>query len=342
MPTLLIISIATVLLLLLAVWFFFPRRGLQARIQASRAAAHREKVEDTLKYLLDRQQEGKFPHFDSLPAGLGIPPAEFRRLKEGMENQGLVRSDAGVLRLTPTGERMALQIIRAHRLWERYLATEARLPLEKIHTEAHRLEHRFSEAEVNRLDAALGYPLYDPHGDPIPNPAGEFPAEPAAVSLTAWTSGLPGRVVHLEDEPLLAYQQLLAEGLKLGQHLRVLEATPERYLVTDGENEYRLAPAVAANVFLAAFKEPVVLEKDILPLADLHDGQKAEVVNIDEACQGFTRRRFLDLGLTPGTLVYPELSNFFGDPRAYRVRGTLIALRHDQASLIHVRLNAAR
>ena len=59
----------------------------------------------------------------------------------------------------------------------------------------------------------------------------------------------------------------------------------------------------------------------------LAHNQQAEIVALDEAVQGFTRRRFLDLGLTPGTPIYPELHNFFGDPRAYRVRGTLIALR---------------
>ena len=65
--------------------------------------------------------------------------------------------------------------------------------------------------------------------------------------------------------------------------------------------------------------------------------RRGEIVTLDEAVQGFTRRRFLDLGLTPGTVVYPELKNFFGDPRAYRVRGTLIALRKDQAAQIWVK-----
>jgi Fe2+ transport system protein FeoA len=65
------------------------------------------------------------------------------------------------------------------------------------------------------------------------------------------------------------------------------------------------------------------------------------VLDIDESCQGFTRRRFMDLGLTPGALVRPELSNAFGDPRAYRIRGTLIALRKDQAAMVLVRPAAA-
>ena len=66
--------------------------------------------------------------------------------------------------------------------------------------------------------------------------------------------------------------------------------------------------------------------------------RKIQTIMLDEAVQGFTRRRFLDLGLTPGTKIYPELGNFFGEPRAYRVRGTLIALRKDQASQIWVKL----
>jgi len=118
--------------------------------------------------------------------------------------------------------------------------------------------------------------------------------------------------------------------------MRILDSSPERYVLTDGENEYRLAPAVAQNVCLAPLPEVEALPGDVMPLTKLGDMLTAQVVALDEACQGFTRRRFLDLGLTPGAMVYPELSNSFGDPRAYRVRGTLIALRRDQANQILV------
>ena len=78
-----------------------------------------------------------------------------------------------------------------------------------------------------------------------------------------------------------------------------------------------------------------------MPLSSLPDGRQGEVLEIDSSCQGFTRRRFMDLGLTPGARVSPELSNAFGDPRAYRIRGTLIALRKDQAALVVVKPLAA-
>jgi Fe2+ transport system protein FeoA len=75
----------------------------------------------------------------------------------------------------------------------------------------------------------------------------------------------------------------------------------------------------------------------MLSLADLNHGQKAEIISLDDSVQGFSRRRFLDLGLTPGTVIAPELKNFFGDPRGYRVRGTLIALRREQAAKILIK-----
>ncbi|MCC6146800.1 MAG: DtxR family transcriptional regulator [Anaerolineaceae bacterium] len=337
MPDPIVLLLAAALLFALALLIFHPRKGIFIRLRAGRAAAQREKMEDILKFILDRQQEGRFTSNEALIDVLSIHPNELLRVRKTMEAQGLVRVEGGTLALTATGQQLALQIARAHRLWERYLATEARLPLQKIHREAHRMEHRISQSEVNALDAALGYPLFDPHGDPIPNRAGELPAKELGKPLTEWEAGTPGRIIQFEDEPPLAYEQILAEGLKLGQTLRVIEATPERYVLTDGENEYRLAPAVAANVFLVPSPKAAIHGGDVFPLASLDDDQPAEVVNIDESCQGFTRRRFLDLGLTPGTIIYPELNNFFGDPRAYRVRGTLIALRRDQAGMIQVR-----
>jgi DtxR family Mn-dependent transcriptional regulator len=253
-----------------------------------------------------------------------------------MEAQGLLESHGTELHLTAEGERWALHVVRAHRLWERYLADEARMPLNKIHNEAHKREHSFTEAQLNELDAALGHPTHDPHGDPIPSREGKM-NRAEGMPITAWQVNRHARIVHLEDEPALAYQQILAAGLRLGQDIRIIEKNQNRYVLSDGENEYRLAPAVASNVHVTALPESEMLKREAISLAELVDEQHAEIVTLDDAVQGFTRRRFLDLGLTPGTKIYPELGNFFGDPRAYRVRGTLIALRKDQASQIWVK-----
>jgi DtxR family Mn-dependent transcriptional regulator len=320
--------------LLLAV--FIPRVGLLAVYKAYRIAREREQVEDALKHLLDREQQGRHASPESLAGTLNLTRSNVMRLIENMETQDLLESRGAELHLTTQGERWALHVVRAHRLWERYLTDEARMPLEKIHTEAHRREHNLTDAQLDEMDAAMGHPTRDPHGDPIPNRQGTMP-KVEGTPLTAWQSEAPVRIVHLEDEPALAYQQILAAGLRLGQVVRVMDKSPQRYLLTDGEHEYRLAPAVAANVSVAPLPESEMARAQAVSLVELVHDQRAEIVELDEAVQGFTRRRFLDLGLTPGTLIYPELQNFFGDPRAYRVRGTLIALRKDQAAQIWVK-----
>ena len=333
--TWLILFIVVAIALAMLLW---PDKGLAARWKRWRAAVEREQVEDALKVLLDHKWEGLATSSDALVAHLSLSAATVLRLVTRMEAQGLVQTRGSELALTAEGERWALQVVRAHRLWERYLASEARMPLAQIHGEAHHLEHGLTLEQVNDLDAALGYPLRDPHGDPIPNRAGQVVSS-CGASLTTWPVGQLARIVHLEDEPPLAYAQIVAEGLRLGQTVRIIQASPERYTLTDGENEYRLSPAVAANVCVEPLPEAQALPVGLVPLMTLKDRAQAEIVALDEACQGFTRRRFLDLGLTPGTAIYPELTNPFGDPRAYRVRGTLIALRRDQAAQIWVKPN---
>jgi DtxR family Mn-dependent transcriptional regulator len=142
--------------------------------------------------------------------------------------------------------------------------------------------------------------------------------------------------VHLEDEPEISYAQLAAEGIRLGQFLRIVDATPERIVLSDGESEFRLAPAVAANIFL----EPAPRHQraaDVVALSGLAMDEVGEVVGLDDACQGFSRRRLMDLGFTEGARTRPVLQTFAGDPRGYDIRGTLIALRRDQADQILVR-----
>lgn len=323
-----------VLALLLAI--FLPRFGLLAIYRSYLENQRRERVEDALKHLLDREGHGRHASLESLAGTLDLPRGAAMNIVADMEAQGLLESQGAELHLTTEGERWAMHVVRAHRLWERYLADEARMPLNKIHDEAQKREHTFTEAQLNELEAALGHPTHDPHGDPIPTREGKM-SQAQSQPLTAWQAHSPARIVHLEDEPALAYQQILAAGLRLGQEIRIIEKNQNRYVLSDGENEYRLAPAVASNVHVAALPESETLKREAISLAELRDEQPAEIVTLDEAVQGFTRRRFLDLGLTPGTRIYPELGNFFGDPRAYRVRGTLIALRKDQASQIWVK-----
>ena len=328
----------TVPISLLLVAFFWPECGILARLKRWIAALQRRHEEDALKSLFNLQKEGHPVSIGELNGSLNRRKSFVIKLVGRMKQQGLIEQLETGLKLTASGKRLALQIVRAHRLWERYLADEARMPLEQIHGVAHHREHGMTLDQVDELDAALGYPSSDPHGDPIPNPSGEMRRLPGdAVSLTVWVPGEWGRIAHLEDEPPPVFARLLDSGLQVGKVVTLLEETPTGFVLTDGENELVVDPSIAGNVYLQLFEKEQVRKVDGISLAELPNHAAAEILELDESCQGFTRRRFLDLGLTPGTEIYPELQNFFGEPRAYRVRGTLIALRNAQAAKIWVR-----
>ena len=310
----------------LAVWGW-RRAGLPART--------RRALEDALKHLFEQEYRGRRGSLTSLAGALHWRDRDVVALVGRMQSQGLLATHGQEFQLTTAGERMALQIVRAHRLLERYFADEARLPLRDVHAAAERREHSLSPADADRLSASLGHPSVDPHGDPIPTREGEMPPA-TGTPATSWPADTTGRIVHLEDEPEISFAQILAEGLRVGQRVRIVESTPERVRLSDGENEYTLAPAVAANVFLAPTNEPAT-EAGVMRLSDLENDAPAEVVALDPACQGFSRRRLMDLGFTEGARITPFLRTFAGDPRAYEVRGTLVALRRDQASQILVR-----
>ncbi len=303
--------------------------------RAGRPRRARQALEDALKHLFEQEYRGRRGSLASLAGALRLRDPDVVALVSRMQRQGLVDLHGQSYGLTADGERLALQIVRAHRLLERYFADEARLPLERVHAAAERREHSLSVADVDRLSASLGHPSVDPHGDPIPSRDGVLPPA-SGVPATAWPADTTGRIVHLEDEPEISFAQILAEGLRVGQRVRIVESTPERVVMSDGENEYRLAPVVAANVFLAPTPEPAAMP-GVVRLSELAHNARAEVVALDEGCQGFSRRRLMDLGFTEGATIRPFLRTFAGDPRAYEVRGTLVALRRDQAAQILVR-----
>lgn len=330
----LLFSILTVVLLII---LFLPKRGILAQVKAYRQNQKRELLEDTLKFIFNKQQSGRTASVEALEGKLKVSSKKAIELINVMESQDLIQHNLEYLELTVNGEMMALQIVRAHRLWERYLADDARIPLDKVHSIAHQREHGMSFDEINELDASLGHPLKDPHGDPIPDSEGRFRPFDQGKPLTAWDADVLAKIIHLEDEPPMAFAQIVAAGLSLGQEIRIIEKNSARIVITDGLNQFTLAPAVAANVFVLPICQAEMDRQNAIRLSDLNTREKAEIIELDERVQGFTRRRFLDLGLTPGTVIFPELDNSFGDPRAFRVRGTLIALRKEQANDIWVR-----
>lgn len=321
---------------LLPLFLFLPRLGLLPRWRARQASRERALTEDGLKHLLLYALRGQPATQASLAGTLGLPAKKLVKLLARMEARGMIHSTAGHIELQPDGERRAREIVRAHRLWERYLADEVRTPLEKVHGEAERAEHELSPERLDALEAHLGHPLHDPHGDPIPLANGSI-TEVSCKQLTDCLINEKAEIVHVEDEPEFLFHQILALGLKPGIRLQVLETSPEAVVVWDGARRLRLILPQATNIHVRPAADLAARPPGAIPLDQLPEFQPAEVVDIDPEYRGLARRRLLDLGLTPAATVVAELRTPFGDPRAYRVRGTLVALRKDQAEHIWVR-----
>ena len=127
-----------------------------------------ESVQDYLKAIWKLENETRATT-SALATELAVTPASSAAMVKKLAEMGLVEHERyRGIRLTPSGERAALEVIRHHRLLELYLMKALGLGWDQVHAEAERLEHYLSEELESRIDAALGYPTHDPHGDPIP------------------------------------------------------------------------------------------------------------------------------------------------------------------------------
>lgn len=314
---------------------FWPAGGLVGRLRRLADLDERVRLEDAIKHIYMCQRSRLRCSLDSLAGRLGISRARAAALISRLSEMRLVHTPSAGPALTADGERSAVQIVRTHRMWERYLADRTGVPAGEWHAEAERMEHALSAAQVDALDARLGHPVWDPHGDPIPTPTGEMPPQPG-FGLLAAAPGRTVEVVHLEDEPRELYDALLEDGLSPGARLEVVERTDRAVRLRAHGRCWNLDPVTADNVTVRYLAADEAADTSRATLLDARPGRTVRVASVSRACQGAQRRRLLDLGLVPGTAVTPELTSAAGDPVAYRIRGALIALRRTQARLIWI------
>lgn len=328
-PWLIILALAALVAVL-----FWPGQGLVRRWRRMRELTARMLREDALKHIHKARINGRRPTLESIAGTLHLGADQAAALLGEMERRGLMSFASGEIRLTPSGEEAALHIIRAHRLWESYLAEQTGVAENEWHTQAEDQEHHLSPAQTQALSAQLGHPTHDPHGDPIPA-AGGLLAAHGGAPLNLLEPGQPALITHIEDEPVTVYAQIAAQGLRPGMRIRVLDKEPQSIRFWADGNEHVLAPILAHNIAAAPLAEQEIEEEPTL-LSSLQPGQKARVLGLSRACRGMERRRLLDLGFVPGSEVEAEMISPTGDPTAFRVRGALIALRREQSDLIRV------
>jgi DtxR family Mn-dependent transcriptional regulator len=118
--------------------------------------------------------------------------------------------------------------------------------------------------------------------------------------------------------------------------IKMITSSADRIIFEANGEEKVLAPSFADNITVASIQEEKAITEDFLKLSSLNAGENAKVLGISKACRGKQRRRLMDLGVVPGTYITALMKSIGGDPVAYVIRDTTIALRKDQADKIFI------
>lgn len=185
-------------------------------------------VEDYVKaiYLLQQDAPTGEATVARLAASLGVTKGSVTAMVRKLREAGLADAERyGGITLRPKGERLAIDMLRRHRLIEVFLVETLGLDWAEVHDEAERLEHALSSKVIDRLDAFLGNPSIDPHGDPIPDAHGKLAAD-ETTALSEMGEGRVGTLARIADQDPAFLAFAGEHGLKPGARVRVVAVTP--------------------------------------------------------------------------------------------------------------------
>lgn len=198
-------------------------------------------VEDYLKAIYSLRQSNEAVRTVALAARLSVKPPTVTAMLKTLADLNLIRYEPyRVVELTDSGEQIALEIVRHHRLIELYLVKALGFSWDEVHDEAEVLEHFISEKLEARIAAYLDNPTHDPHGDPIPNLDGSLP-ESSARSLADVPEKARARIVRVSDQNPERLRYIAELGLVPGAQIQVAESAP-----FDGPVSVRVARTVHA------------------------------------------------------------------------------------------------
>jgi len=154
--------------------------------------------------------------------------------------------------LTPTGENVAIHIIRKHRLWEYFLVEKLHFKWDEVHEMAEEMEHISSKELIDRLDKFMGYPKHDPHGDPIPDSDGHFKAH-ELKPISSFSVNQTGIISGVRDHTAAFLQYLEKQQLTIGKKIKVTEVIDyDSSMIIQVENKgITISREVADNLLIA-------------------------------------------------------------------------------------------
>lgn len=315
---------------------FRPRNGWFWIIKNNWKTNKKTIIEDVLKHIYHCENSGKETTINGLTGALKFKDHLVIEVVNTMTINELIQLDVDVLKLTKKGRDYALKIVRVHRLWEKYLAEKTGYDKSEWHDRAELKEHELDHDEVNLLARQLGNPMFDPHGDPIPSNQGKI-VQLKGEMLSSLPVDSVGRIIHIEDEPEVIYRQIIAQKIFIDSQIRIVENNTKRVVFHSEGEEFKLAPIVAGNITIALLEKEVIHKENTMRLSSIKEGEIAKIVGISKESRGDGRRRLLDLGFVKGTEISIDLKSPLQNPVAYSVKGTSIALRNDQASMILIK-----
>ena len=199
--------------------------------------------ENYIKAIFHLQQEQESVTTNALAEALQTKPASVTDMLKKLKTQKLLQYEKyrGV-KLTSEGKKLAVQIVRKHRLWEYFLVEKLQFGWEEVHDIAEELEHISSKKLIDRLDAFLDFPKADPHGDPIPDVNGKMPSlQQSAVSDMPVNSN--GTVNGISDQSADMLELLKHKNIQLGTKLEV-----KKKFEVDGSMEIKIRNQPTVNI----------------------------------------------------------------------------------------------
>jgi len=270
----------------------------------------------------------------SLADELGLPAEKVTEVCTRLEQSGLMERREGRERLTEKGWTRGIRLLRAHRVYESFLAEQTGLEPKQWHREADRVEHDLDKAVVDRLAGELNHPRYDPHGDAIPTRDLELnPSERGELLVRIRKSGYY-RITHLEDEPQEPFTRLIRAGLSPGIRIWAECLNGGRFLLQWADRSHRVDSGQASALTVVPCTAGEIGKLPQGSLAGLRDGDERVIHSLSPSIRGLQRRRLMDLGFVPGARVTRQATAALAGPAAFVVRGTTQALRKEQAEQI--------